>query len=235
MTRSPSLLISEKGMCNHPSTYILDLSGTQVSGFLLLFQVGTDWDAKERLFRNFGGLLGPMDEPVGMQKWGKGPNVTVTVIWVDPVNVIAATYDILIESTAEFTHYKPPLNLPLRPGVWTVKILHHWVPVAETKFLVAPLTFSNKQPIKPGEYPQSPCKGESLSPRIPRIPAQHREGYLSDSKASPFGVFFLLVYLIELAHLLPVRRGNAICVGIYQPLAHWTATRFCSYLGQDGD
>lgn len=126
-----------------------------MSGLALLFQVGTDWDAKERLFRNFGGLLGPMDEPVGMQKWGKGPNVTVTVIWVDPVNVIAATYDILIESTAEFTHYKPPLNLPLRPGVWTVKILHHWVPVAETKFLVAPLTFSNRQPIKPGEY--CPC------------------------------------------------------------------------------
>lgn len=92
-----------------------------------------------------------MDEPVGMQKWGKGPNVTVTIVWVDPVNVIAATYDILIESTAEFTHYKPPLNLPLRPGVWTVKILHHWVPVAESKFLVTPLTFSNRQPIKPGE------------------------------------------------------------------------------------
>nr|Q811B1.1 RecName: Full=Xylosyltransferase 1; AltName: Full=Peptide O-xylosyltransferase 1; AltName: Full=Xylosyltransferase I [Mus musculus]CAD62249.1 xylosyltransferase I [Mus musculus] len=120
-------------------------------GRLQFSEVGTDWDAKERLFRNFGGLLGPMDEPVGMQKWGKGPNVTVTVIWVDPVNVITATYDILIESTAEFTHYKPPLNLPLRPGVWTVKILHHWVPVAETKFLVAPLTFSNKQPIKPEE------------------------------------------------------------------------------------
>uniref|UniRef100_U3FVN0 Xylosyltransferase 2 n=1 Tax=Callithrix jacchus TaxID=9483 RepID=U3FVN0_CALJA len=120
-------------------------------GRLQFSEVGTDWDAKERLFRNFGGLLGPMDEPVGMQKWGKGPNVTVTVIWVDPINVIAATYDILIESTAEFTHYKPPLNLPLRPGVWTVKILHHWVPVAETKFLVAPLTFSNRQPIKPEE------------------------------------------------------------------------------------
>ncbi|XP_035293043.1 xylosyltransferase 1 isoform X1, partial [Cricetulus griseus] len=120
-------------------------------GRLQFSEVGTDWDAKERLFRNFGGLMGPMDEPVGMQKWGKGPNVTVTVIWVDPVNVIAATYDILIESTAEFTHYKPPLNLPLRPGVWTVKILHHWVPVAETKFLVAPLTFSNKQPIKAEE------------------------------------------------------------------------------------
>ncbi|XP_049760345.1 xylosyltransferase 1 [Elephas maximus indicus] len=120
-------------------------------GRLQFSEVGTDWDAKERLFRNFGGLLGPMDEPVGMQRWGKGPNVTVTVIWVDPVNIIAATYDILIESTAEFTHYKPPLNLPLRPGVWTIKILHHWVPVAETKFLVAPLTFSNRQPIKSEE------------------------------------------------------------------------------------
>lgn len=119
---------------------------------VLPFQIGTEWDAKERLFRNFGGLLGPTDEPVGMQKWGKGPNVTVTVIWVDPINVIAATYDILIESSAEFTHYKPPLNLPLRPGVWTIKILHHWVQVAETKFLVTPLTFSNQQPIKQGKF-----------------------------------------------------------------------------------
>ncbi|XP_030067402.1 xylosyltransferase 1 [Microcaecilia unicolor] len=120
-------------------------------GRLQFSEIGTDWDAKERLFRNFGGLIGPMDEPIGMQKWGKGPNVTVTVIWIDPINVIAATYDILIESNAEYTHYKPPLNLPLRPGVWTVKILHHWVPVAETKFLVTPLTFFNRQPIKKEE------------------------------------------------------------------------------------
>ncbi|XP_013928107.1 PREDICTED: xylosyltransferase 1-like, partial [Thamnophis sirtalis] len=120
-------------------------------GRLQFLEVGTDWDAKERIFRNFGGLISPTDEPVGMQKWAKGPNVTVTVIWVDPVNVIAATYDILIESSAEFTHYKPPLNLPLRPGVWTLKILHHWVPVAETKFLVSPLTFLNKQAIRQEE------------------------------------------------------------------------------------
>ncbi|KAF3843970.1 hypothetical protein F7725_016018 [Dissostichus mawsoni] len=57
-----------------------------------------------------------MDETVGMQKWSKGPNVTVTVVWIDPTNVIAATYDILIDAGAEFTHYRPPLNLPLRPG-----------------------------------------------------------------------------------------------------------------------
>uniref|UniRef100_F6TSW7 Xylosyltransferase 1 n=1 Tax=Ornithorhynchus anatinus TaxID=9258 RepID=F6TSW7_ORNAN len=138
-------------------TWVMPKKGFKIAsppsdfGRLQFSEIGTEWDAKERIFRNFGGLLGPMDEPVGMQKWGKGPNVTVTVIWVDPVNIIAATYDILIESSAEFTHYKPPLNLPLRPGLWTVKILHHWVPVAETKFLVTPLTFSNRQPIKPEE------------------------------------------------------------------------------------
>ncbi|XP_053550711.1 xylosyltransferase 1 [Bombina bombina] len=117
-------------------------------GRLQFSEVGTEWDAKERIFRNFGGLMGPMDEPIAMQKWGKGPNITVTVVWIDPINVIAATYDILIESTAEYTHYKPPLNVPLRPGVWTIRILHHWVAVAETRFLVTPLTFSNRQPIK---------------------------------------------------------------------------------------
>ncbi|NP_001165868.1 xylosyltransferase 1 [Danio rerio] len=111
-------------------------------------EIGTDWDAKERIFRNFGNMMGPMDEPVGMQKWGKGSNVTVTVVWIDPTNVIAATYDILIDASAEFTHYRPPLNLPLRPGMWTVRVLHHWSPVAETRFLITPLTHHKHLPIR---------------------------------------------------------------------------------------
>lgn len=107
------------------------------------------------MFRNFGGLLGPTDETVGMQKWSKGANVTVTVVWVDPTNVIAATYDILIDANAEFTHYRPPLNQPLRPGVWSVRILYHWSPVAEMRFLIAPLTHSKHQPIRQGERGRS--------------------------------------------------------------------------------
>uniref|UniRef100_A0A8D3A379 Xylosyltransferase 1 n=1 Tax=Scophthalmus maximus TaxID=52904 RepID=A0A8D3A379_SCOMX len=114
-------------------------------------EIGTEWDAKERMFRNFGGLMGPMDETVGMQKWSKGPNITVTVVWIDPTNVIAATYDILIDASAEFTHYRPPLNQPLRPGVWSVRILHHWSPVAEMKFLIAPLSHHKHQPIRQEE------------------------------------------------------------------------------------
>ncbi|KAK0140441.1 Xylosyltransferase 1 [Merluccius polli] len=111
-------------------------------------QVGTDWDPKERLFRNWGGLLGPEDEPAAAQRWSRGQgNLTATVVWVDPTNVIAATYDILVEVGAEYTHYRPPLSGPLRPGVWTLRVLHHWNLLGATRFLVMPLEFSGRKPL----------------------------------------------------------------------------------------
>ncbi|KAM7387475.1 hypothetical protein PAMA_009880 [Pampus argenteus] len=111
--------------------------------------VGMDWDPKERLFRNWGGLLGPEDEPVAVQRWSRGQtNLTATVVWIDPTNVIAATYDILVDASAEVTHYRPPLTSPLRPGVWTLRVLHHWSPLGQTSFIVAPLEFHRQQPIQ---------------------------------------------------------------------------------------
>ncbi|XP_069808838.1 xylosyltransferase 2 [Dendropsophus ebraccatus] len=114
-------------------------------------EVGTEWDPKERIFRNFGGLIGPMDEPVAVQKWTHGVNVTVTVVWIDPTYIIAASYDIAVDSEADFTQYKPPLSQPLYPGVWHVRMLHFWELLAEVKFLVMPLTFRNKQPLQKGD------------------------------------------------------------------------------------
>ncbi|XP_044152518.1 xylosyltransferase 2 isoform X1 [Bufo gargarizans] len=114
-------------------------------------EVGTEWDPKERIFRNFGGLIGPMDEPVAVQKWTHGVNVTVTVVWIDPTYVIAASYDIVVDSEADFTQYKPPLSRPLRPGVWHVRLLSFWELLAEVKFLVIPLTFRNKEPFQKGD------------------------------------------------------------------------------------
>uniref|UniRef100_A0A8D0GWJ2 Xylosyltransferase 2 n=1 Tax=Sphenodon punctatus TaxID=8508 RepID=A0A8D0GWJ2_SPHPU len=111
-------------------------------------EVGTEWDPKERLFRNFGGLIGPFDEPVAMQKWSRGPNLTATVVWIDPTYVIAASYDITVDAEAEYTQYKPPLNRPLRPGVWTIRLLQFWEPLGESQFLVVPQTFNRKQPLR---------------------------------------------------------------------------------------
>ncbi|XP_069399239.1 xylosyltransferase 2 isoform X2 [Ovis canadensis] len=111
-------------------------------------EVGTEWDPKERLFRNFGGLLGPLDEPVAMQRWARGPNLTVTVVWIDPTYVVAASYDIAVDAETEVTQYKPPLSRPLRPGAWTVRLLQFWEPLGETRFLVLPLTFNRKLPLR---------------------------------------------------------------------------------------
>ncbi|KAI3360059.1 hypothetical protein L3Q82_013853 [Scortum barcoo] len=116
---------------------------------VLVLQVGADWDPKERLFRNWGGLLGPEEEPVAVQRWSRGQsNLTATVVWIDPTNVIAATYDILVDAAAEVTHYRPPLTAPLRPGLWTLRVLHHWSPLGQTSFIVAPLEFHRQQPIR---------------------------------------------------------------------------------------
>ncbi|XP_030646535.1 xylosyltransferase 2 [Chanos chanos] len=114
--------------------------------------VGTDWDPKERIFRNFGGVMGPLDEPVAVQKWARGPNLTATIVWIDPAHVVAASYDISVDVEAEFTQYKPPLQRPLRPGVWTVRVLRLWERVAETRFLVTPLAFKGKEPLRKDEH-----------------------------------------------------------------------------------
>ncbi|KAM9393716.1 xylosyltransferase 2 [Pholidichthys leucotaenia] len=114
-------------------------------------EIGTEWDPKERIFRNFGGVIGPLDEPLAIQKWARGPNLTATIVWIDPALVVAASYDITVDLEAEYTHYKPPLQHPLRPGTWTVRVLKQWERVAEVRFLVMPLTFNNKEPLRKEE------------------------------------------------------------------------------------
>ncbi|XP_061415749.1 xylosyltransferase 1-like [Lethenteron reissneri] len=110
-------------------------------------EVGTDWDPKERVFRNFGGLLGPWEQPVAVQHWVPGANVTVTVVWLDPAGVIAASYDAPVRGDLLVTLYRPPLRLPLRPGAWSVRLLVRWRPVAEVSFMVCPLAFLDGQPM----------------------------------------------------------------------------------------
>ncbi|XP_061702912.1 xylosyltransferase 2 isoform X2 [Syngnathoides biaculeatus] len=114
-------------------------------------EIGTEWDPKERIFRNFGGIVGPLDEPLAIQKWARGPNLTATIVWIDPAQVVATSYDITVDVDAEYTQYKPPLQRPLRPGIWTVRVLKQWERVAEIHFLVMPLTFKDKQPLRKDE------------------------------------------------------------------------------------
>ncbi|RVE69968.1 hypothetical protein OJAV_G00083240 [Oryzias javanicus] len=132
-----------------PKDHFALASPTHANNRLQHIQVGSDWDPKERIFRNWGGLLGPEDEPVAVQRWSRSQNnLTATIVWIDPTNVIAATYDILVDASAEVTHYRPPLASPLRPGVWTLRVLQRWSPLGQTRFIVAPLEFHRQQPIQ---------------------------------------------------------------------------------------
>ncbi|CAL8274866.1 unnamed protein product [Lota lota] len=114
-------------------------------------EIGTEWDPKERIFRNFAGVMGPLDEPQAVQKWARGPNLTATVVWIDPAQVVAASYEVGVAVDAEYTQYKPPLQRPLRPGAWTVRVLKRWERVAEVRFLVLPLAFKGKTPLRRDE------------------------------------------------------------------------------------
>lgn len=86
-----------------------------------------------------------------MQRWARGPNLTATVVWIDPTYVVATSYDIAVDADTEVTQYKPPLSRPLRPGAWTVRLLQFWEPLGETRFLVLPLTFNRKLPLRKGK------------------------------------------------------------------------------------
>ena len=55
----------------------------------LRFQIGINWDQKERVFRNFAGLIGTTDTPTLVHRWTHGKHFYVRIVWIDPMNVIA--------------------------------------------------------------------------------------------------------------------------------------------------
>lgn len=108
-----------------------------------LLQVGTNYDQKEQLFRNYESVMSPFSEPNLLHKWGPGPALAATFIWIDPANSVAGSYEVKIETGPQLNVHKPVFRQPLRPGIWTVKLMYMWTQVAETKFLVTPLSFMN--------------------------------------------------------------------------------------------
>ncbi|XP_033102591.1 xylosyltransferase 1-like [Anneissia japonica] len=117
------------------------------AGRLITMEVGSEYDAKEQVFRNYGNLLGTLDEPIILMKWGEGEVYTITITWIDPTNQIAASFDTTVDSDCDEMHHKPEFNKPLRPGKWTIKMLYQWMVVAETNFLVIPLAVKYGEPI----------------------------------------------------------------------------------------
>uniref|UniRef100_A0A8C6UJC0 Xylosyltransferase 1 n=1 Tax=Neogobius melanostomus TaxID=47308 RepID=A0A8C6UJC0_9GOBI len=109
----------------------------------------TDWDSYEhRLFRNWGGLLGPR------RAGGRAA--------LEPLSDQSHCDHCLDRPHQRHRghlrhpggrrvrgHALPaPLSAPLRPGVWTLRVLHHWSPLGQTRFVVTPVEFHKQQPIQ---------------------------------------------------------------------------------------
>ncbi|XP_046561647.1 xylosyltransferase 1-like [Haliotis rubra] len=135
----------------HPKHHYSILQPKTIIGRLQTLEVGTDFDPKELLFRNYGKLIGPYDDVVLRHVWGAGIEFVISVAWIDPVNVIAASYDVKVLSSGHTGSHKPQLNRPLRPGIWQVKLMYNLQLLAETSFLVIPLTVYDGHPISAAE------------------------------------------------------------------------------------
>jgi protein xylosyltransferase len=108
--------------------------------------VGTGWDEKERIFRNYGRLMGPWDTPVLVHYWKKGTPFNVKLMWIDPISVITGVYEMNVKDDWVVSFHKPEYHKPLRPGTWTVKMVYRQqggtdLVIGQTTFLVLPLAF----------------------------------------------------------------------------------------------
>lgn len=108
-------------------------------------QVGSNWDGKESIFRNYGNILGAWDEPVAAIRLASGNGGDINVLWDDPVGQRVSKFTIKLESGWFVSYHKPKLERPIRPGVWSVRLeMIHGALLMYTKFLVVPLTHDAK-------------------------------------------------------------------------------------------
>ncbi|KAH7948754.1 hypothetical protein HPB49_001923 [Dermacentor silvarum] len=108
---------------------------------LRFISVGTEYDPKEQLVRDFARILGPDSSPGVLHSWGAGQAVAVTIVWVDPAKVVAGSYEVQVEPGPQTLFHRPEFRKPLRPGAWTVMLFHHWSLVAQMRFLVSPVAY----------------------------------------------------------------------------------------------
>lgn len=108
--------------------------------------VGTNWDVKELVLRDWGGIIGPESSIHLIARWRKGEeDFVVTTAVIDPFNVVADYTDFRAPSkTAGVTETSLSLRKPLRPGKWRVVFYaqrNFDKPAAQLDFHVSPLQY----------------------------------------------------------------------------------------------
>lgn len=129
-------------------------------------QVGSHWDGKESIFRNYGGILGVWDEPVAAVRMSTGHYSELNLVWDDPIGARVSSYTMKMESGFVVTYHKPKLERPIRPGLWSARLrAMRGEDLLQTDFTVVPLTHENKQPLPSPHTVNAIRGGEAIKGR----------------------------------------------------------------------
>nr|Q5QQ54.1 RecName: Full=Xylosyltransferase; AltName: Full=Peptide O-xylosyltransferase [Ciona savignyi]CAI29051.1 protein xylosyltransferase [Ciona savignyi] len=134
-------------LSHQPTLRMLDRTSA-LSKRLESASVGTNWDIKELVLRDWGGLIGPNSDLHLVARWSRSDDdFVVTVVVIDPVNVVADYNDFRTPSKAAGVTETPlSLKKPLRPGRWVVRfyVQRQFTNIcAELDFYVTPLEFKD--------------------------------------------------------------------------------------------
>ncbi|XP_076034140.1 xylosyltransferase oxt-like [Oratosquilla oratoria] len=123
-----------------------------VSHRLKGLEVGSDFDMKEQMLRNFERVLGPNSDITVVTRWladtnleGEGDEepspLSVTLLLSDPTSTSAAVADLTVDRMEQTVHHVFELQKPLVPGTWMVRVLIDKTIIGALRFLIMPLQF----------------------------------------------------------------------------------------------
>ena len=105
--------------------------------------INTDYDQKEKMFRNLMGSVGPYSYPILSYEFDTAITVpqNLSILWVDPYGRLADVNYIQLEEASLTGHVKPQFSEHLVVGTWHLLLAANSLLVAKTNFLVTPLGY----------------------------------------------------------------------------------------------
>lgn len=93
--------------------------------------IGSDYDQKEAVFRNWAGALGLFSTPVVRHSWRAGAPINVALVTVDPAGVVARADLLSLNASARDGLSRLAMRQPLLPGVWKLNV--YWSKPADNQ------------------------------------------------------------------------------------------------------
>ncbi|KAK9882577.1 hypothetical protein WA026_022203 [Henosepilachna vigintioctopunctata] len=130
----------------------LSISKSSLGNRLEHLSVNSDYDQKEQLSRNFARVLSPYSDLVLIYQFStssSSKSYNISFLWVDPTGNLVEVNEVNIDENNLMGNVKVNLRQPLKPGSWSIKLIHKGLLHAEFKFLITPLEFSSIDLTKP--------------------------------------------------------------------------------------